>query len=129
MAGFEPIVILKSDSPETVCELIHAGIGISFIPHVTWNGMLTENITLARFPSLNVSDILIFFGEKQATSLRLHGCSVIFQNYFKTRSCNILPKSPLFENSELLARTENQFVLIGLPLEIYFEVTVFQVLI
>lgn len=46
MAGFEPDVILECDSPETVRELIRAGIGISFIPHVTWSGMKTGNIAL-----------------------------------------------------------------------------------
>lgn len=46
MAGFEPTVILESDSPETVRELIRAGIGISFIPCVTWSGLQTGNIAL-----------------------------------------------------------------------------------
>ena len=46
MAGFEPNVILECDSPETVRELIRAGIGISFIPSVTWSGMETEHISL-----------------------------------------------------------------------------------
>ena len=46
MAGFEPNVILECDSPETVRELIRAGIGISFIPSVTWSGMKTENIAV-----------------------------------------------------------------------------------
>jgi len=32
MAGFDPNVVLESDSPETVRELIRAGIGSSFIP-------------------------------------------------------------------------------------------------
>ena len=36
IAGFEPSVVLESDSPETVRELIRAGIGISFIPSITW---------------------------------------------------------------------------------------------
>ena len=46
MASFEPTVILESDSPETVRELIRAGIGISFIPRVTWSGMKTGSIAL-----------------------------------------------------------------------------------
>ncbi|WP_303620363.1 LysR family transcriptional regulator substrate-binding protein, partial [Hungatella hathewayi] len=45
-AGFEPSVVLESDSPETVRELIRAGIGISFIPSITWQGMDTKNIAL-----------------------------------------------------------------------------------
>lgn len=46
IAGFEPSVVLESDSPETVRELIHAGIGISFIPSITWQGMETKDIVL-----------------------------------------------------------------------------------
>lgn len=46
MAGFEPSVILESDSPETVRELIAAGIGISFVPSITWQNMNTDNIVL-----------------------------------------------------------------------------------
>ena len=54
MAGFEPNVILESDSPETVRELIRAGIGISFIPCVTWIGIQTDHIALVpiSFPCL-----------------------------------------------------------------------------
>lgn len=46
MAGFEPTVVMESDSPETVRELIGAGVGISFIPSVTWGGLDTAHIAL-----------------------------------------------------------------------------------
>lgn len=46
IAGFEPSVVLESDSPETVRELIRAGIGISFIPSITWQGMETKDLVL-----------------------------------------------------------------------------------
>ena len=48
MAGFTPRVVLECDSPEMVRELILAGVGISFVPSVTWRGMDTENILLRR---------------------------------------------------------------------------------
>lgn len=51
IAGFEPDVVLESDSPEMVRELIYAGIGISFIPSVTWQGMVTDNIVLVPISS------------------------------------------------------------------------------
>ena len=51
MAGFEPSVILECDSPETVRELICAGMGISFVPSITWRGMDTRNIVLRRISS------------------------------------------------------------------------------
>lgn len=46
IAGFEPSVVLESDSPETVRELIRAGIGIAFIPSITWQGIATKDIVL-----------------------------------------------------------------------------------
>ena len=48
MAGFSPKVVLECDSPETVRELICAGMGISFVPSITWRGMDTRNIVLRR---------------------------------------------------------------------------------
>lgn len=46
VAGFDPNVILECDSPETVRELISAGVGISFIPMVTWSGMESDSVRL-----------------------------------------------------------------------------------
>ena len=46
IAGFSPSVVLECDSPETVRELICAGMGISFVPSITWGGMDTRNIVL-----------------------------------------------------------------------------------
>lgn len=51
MAGFDPNVVLESDSPETVRELIRAGIGISFIPSLTWQDMEDEHIALVKISS------------------------------------------------------------------------------
>ena len=39
-------MVLECDSPETVRELICAGMGISFVPSITWGGMDTRNIVL-----------------------------------------------------------------------------------
>ena len=46
MAGFDPNVVLESDSPETVRELVRVGIGISFIPMLTWQDMEDTHIAL-----------------------------------------------------------------------------------
>lgn len=46
MAGFEPEVMVESDSPETVRELIKEGIGVAFIPSVAWSGMNLGDISL-----------------------------------------------------------------------------------
>ena len=39
MAGFSPRIVLESDSPSTVRELIAVGVGLAFIPKITWHGM------------------------------------------------------------------------------------------
>lgn len=47
MAGFVPEIILESDSPGTVRELIALGVGLAFIPKITWQGMESDpNISL-----------------------------------------------------------------------------------
>jgi DNA-binding transcriptional LysR family regulator len=46
MAGFEPKVVLESDSPDIVREFILSGVGISFVPAITWKGVVSEQIVL-----------------------------------------------------------------------------------
>lgn len=39
MAGFVPRIILESDNPATVRELIALGMGLAFVPKITWKGI------------------------------------------------------------------------------------------
>ena len=50
LAGFEPKVVLESDDPSTIRGFIHLGLGISFIPTITWNNIANSSIAL-----LNIS--------------------------------------------------------------------------
>lgn len=50
-AGFMPKVALESDSPETVQEFIRTGLGISFVPQITWGGVGGENVVLVPIAS------------------------------------------------------------------------------
>lgn len=45
-AGFTPRIALESDSPDTVREFIRAGLGVSFVPKITWHGVASEHISL-----------------------------------------------------------------------------------
>ncbi len=45
-AGFTPRISLESDSPDTVREFIRAGLGVSFVPEITWHGVSGQNISL-----------------------------------------------------------------------------------
>lgn len=47
-AGFVPRINLECDSPGTVREFIRAGLGVSFVPRVTWSGVNDENIAFVR---------------------------------------------------------------------------------
>lgn len=50
-AGFMPKVALESDSPETVQEFIRTGLGISFVPQITWGGVGGEHVVLVPIAS------------------------------------------------------------------------------
>lgn len=45
-AGFIPHINLECDSPSTVRDFIRAGLGISFVPCVTWSGVNDAHIAL-----------------------------------------------------------------------------------
>lgn len=85
IAGFEPSVVLESDSPETVRELIRAGIGISFIPSITWQGMGTENIVLV---PISFPQCRRYINLSWRTQGYLSPAAILFrdfvQDYFKT---------------------------------------------
>ena len=45
-AGFIPSIFLESDSPFTIREFINAGIGVAFVPEISWYQVCGPNITL-----------------------------------------------------------------------------------
>jgi len=51
-AGFEPNIILQSDDPATIRGLISVGLGIAFLPAITWKGVADSNMKL-----LSISNI------------------------------------------------------------------------
>lgn len=51
MAGFTPRINLECDSPGTVREFIRAGLGISFVPRITWHGVTDEKVALVPISS------------------------------------------------------------------------------
>lgn len=50
-AGFTPRISLESDSPDTVREFIRAGLGISFVPKITWHGVASDHVSLVPISS------------------------------------------------------------------------------
>lgn len=45
-AGFIPSIFLESDSPFTIREFINAGIGVAFVPEISWYQVCGPNIAL-----------------------------------------------------------------------------------
>ncbi len=87
MAGIEPDIILESDSPDTVRGLVQAGLGICFIPSVTWNDMNCDNFVLReiemphcyRYINLSWRD-----SEYQSRAVKIMKSNII--QYFKSIS-------------------------------------------
>lgn len=44
--GFTPNIVFESDNPATLRNLIQLGLGVAFIPIITWNGLQDNNICL-----------------------------------------------------------------------------------
>lgn len=45
-AGFVPNIVIQSDDPFYIRKYIEMGLGIAFVPAVSWSGMFSENIVL-----------------------------------------------------------------------------------
>lgn len=46
LCGFSPNIVFESDSPSTLREMIQLGLGIAFIPELTWPGLADGSIRL-----------------------------------------------------------------------------------
>lgn len=53
--GFTPNIILESDDTSTIRGLINSGLGIAFVPSITWQGSISPSIKL-----LHVSDPICY---------------------------------------------------------------------
>ena len=51
MAGFTPKIDLECDSPGTARDFIRAGLGISFVPSITWRSVAGKNLALVPIES------------------------------------------------------------------------------
>lgn len=50
-AGFIPKIVMESDSPDTVREFVHAGLGIALVPEITWNSAIGDEILVIKIES------------------------------------------------------------------------------
>lgn len=81
LAGFDANVILECDSPEIVREFIRAGLGIAFVPSISWSGMQGENIVL-RPISFPICKRYINLSWREETYLS--PAAILFRDYAKS---------------------------------------------
>ena len=81
MAGFEPTVILESDSPEVVRSMIHAGIGIAFVPSITWSGMESETVSLH---AISFPQCRRYINLSWHENTRLSPAAILFRDWLRT---------------------------------------------
>lgn len=68
-AGFVPNIVFESDDPATVRGLIKAGLGISFIPEITWGGTTGESMTLLKVKNPKcVRTLRLFWSDQRYSS-------------------------------------------------------------
>lgn len=60
-AGFEPGIILESDDPAVVRSLIGLGLGVAFIPAITWQGAVDSRMKLLRIKNIACHRYLYVF--------------------------------------------------------------------
>jgi Transcriptional regulator len=51
MAGFTPTVVLESDNPATIRDLLELGLGVCLIPEITWKVKSSERMRLVKVVS------------------------------------------------------------------------------
>lgn len=49
--GFTPHIAMQSDDPHYVRKCVELGLGVAFVPSISWRGQLADNIVLLPMPS------------------------------------------------------------------------------
>lgn len=51
LAGFEPKVIFQCDNPSTLREMVSLGMGVTFVPYVSWHNVIDQHLHLLHIAS------------------------------------------------------------------------------
>lgn len=84
-AGFFPQIVMESDNPSTVRELISLGVGLAFIPRITWRGV-EENGEIKMLPISTPKCSRYVIMKKRKNTNR---ASALFQAYLTDFFANI----------------------------------------
>lgn len=79
--GFEPNIAIQTDDPLYVRKYIELGMGVSFIPRLSWQGLMSDNVILKRVTDFKRKTYVYINKEKY-----LSKCSLAFLEEL-TRFC------------------------------------------
>ncbi len=83
-AGFVPRVVFESDNPAAVRNMISMGLGVAFLPIVSWHSVVDENISLLRISNPHVRrQLCIYPWQGQSSSVTVNAFRKYAVSYFK----------------------------------------------
>lgn len=100
LANFQPRVIFQGDNPSTLREMVSLGMGVTFVPDITWNDLINSQIHLLHItspisrrylclyasPYLQHSPITIAFREHAIQYFKDYKAKVLHERYQRAQS-------------------------------------------
>lgn len=78
LAGFEPKVIFQGDNPATLREMVSLGMGVTFVPYVSWHDVIDQHLHLLHIASPVCRRCLCIFSQPGQHVTRI---SLAFRDY------------------------------------------------
>ena len=78
MAGFSPKIAIESDNPYMIREFVSSGMGVSFIPEITWNEVLSDGVKALPVSSVSSKQYICLSWND---SIYLSESALRFKNY------------------------------------------------
>ena len=51
-AGFVPNIAIRLDDPFYIRKYVELGLGVTFVPEISWSGLFSSGVVLRRLPGL-----------------------------------------------------------------------------
>ena len=83
-AGFSPNIVIQTDDPTYVRKYAEMGLGIAFVPAISWSGLFSENIVLRQLDGLN-RNIHAFFPKNRSVSRATEAFFTILKEEMSTK--------------------------------------------
>lgn len=69
--GFVPNIVIKSEDPAYIRKYVEMGLGIAFVPSVSWKGMFSDNVVLKSIVDLTRTTFVYYPSEKYLSKAKL----------------------------------------------------------